>query len=122
MPVDIDDDTFEQIVAEAIEQVPAELAGHMENIAVFIQEWPSPSQKRGYRGTLLGLYEGVALTRRGPLSYRNTMPDRITIFKGPHCRLARDQESLRARVTKTVIHEIGHHFGISDTRLRELGW
>jgi predicted Zn-dependent protease with MMP-like domain len=122
MPIYIDDDAFEHIVAEAIEQVPDELAQHMENVAVFIQEWPTAAQRRGYRGTLLGLYEGVSLTRRGPISYRNTMPDRITIFKGPHCRIARDEEGLRHRVTKTVIHEIGHHFGISDRRLRELGW
>jgi predicted Zn-dependent protease with MMP-like domain len=121
MPIQIDDEAFARLVEDAVAEVPPELAHHMENVAIFIDEWPSPAQRRG-RGLLLGLYEGVALTRRGPLSYRNVMPDRITIFKGPHCRLARTEEQLRRRVAQTVIHEIGHHFGISDARLRELGW
>lgn len=122
MPVQIDDAEFEELVAEALEQIPDELSQHMENVAVFVENWPTPAQRRGHTGMLLGLYQGVALTRRGPLSYRNAMPDRITIFKGPHCRIARDRDQLRQRVTQTVIHEIGHHFGISDARLRELGW
>lgn len=122
MPVEIDDEAFDQLVAEALEQIPEELAHHMENVAIVVEDWPAPAQRRGHRGMLLGLYQGVALTRRGPLSYRNAMPDRITIFKGPHCRIARDEEQLRRRVTQTVIHEIGHHFGIGDDRLRELGW
>ncbi len=122
MPVEISDDEFDEVVTAAVEAVPPELSVYMENVAIFTQEWPTPAQHRGRRGTLLGLYEGVALTRRGPLSYRNVLPDRITIFKGPHCAIARDREQLRRRVTQTVIHEIGHHFGISDARLRELGW
>ena len=122
MPITVDDATFERIVEDALAQVPEELAEHIDNVAVFVEDWPSATQRRGHRGMLLGLYQGVALTRRGPLSYRNAMPDRITIFKGPHCRLAATEEQLRNRVTRTVIHEIGHHFGISDARLRELGW
>lgn len=122
MPVEISDAEFDEIVAEALDQVPDELAHYIENVAIVTQPRATPAQQRGHRGTLLGLYQGVALTKRGPLSYANVMPDKITIFKEPHCRLAGNREQLRRRVAQTVIHEIGHHFGISDSRLRELGW
>lgn len=122
MPVEISDAEFDEIVAQAIDQVPKELARFMENVAIITERRATPAQQQGHRGTLLGVYQGVALTKRGPLSYRNVMPDKITIFKEPHCRLANNREQLRDRVTQTVIHEIGHHFGISDRRLRELGW
>jgi predicted Zn-dependent protease with MMP-like domain len=87
-----------------------------------VEDWPSPEQLAGRRGTLLGLYQGIDLTRRSPLSYAGVMPDRITIFQGPISRLARTEEELVAIVTTTVIHEVAHHFGISDERLSELGW
>ncbi len=74
MPVEISDDEFDEVVTAAVEAVPPELSVYMENVAIFTQEWPTPAQHRGRRGTLLGLYEGVALTRRGPLSYRNVLP------------------------------------------------
>ena len=71
---------------------------------------------------LLGLYEGVPLTARGPLSYSGVAPDRITIFQGPLSRRARDVDELAAQVRVTVLHEVGHYFGMDDARLRELGW
>jgi len=113
---------FEDLVAEALDLIPEELARHIENVAVVVEDWPSSAQQRGHAGMLLGLYEGVALTRRGPMSYIGVMPDRITIFRGPHLRITRDADQLRRRIAMTVIHEIGHHFGIDDDRLRELGW
>lgn len=122
MPMEMTDERFDALVAEAIDAVPDELAKHMENVAVTVRDWPTPSQAAGRRGMLLGLYQGVDLTRRGPLSYSGAMPDVITIFKGPHLRISHTEDQLRTRVTKTVIHEIGHHFGISDDRLRQLGW
>jgi predicted Zn-dependent protease with MMP-like domain len=94
----------------------------MDNVAVVVEQWPTARQLGGRRGTLLGLYEGVALTRRSPLSYAGVMPDQITIFQGPISRLSNDEEQLRRLVTTTVIHEVAHHFGISDERLGELGW
>lgn len=94
----------------------------MENVAVVVEEWPTDTQQAGHDGMLLGLYQGVSLTRRGPLSYSAAMPDRITIFQGPHTRIAHSEDGLRRRIATTVIHEVGHHFGISDDRLRELGW
>ena len=122
MPVNLSLDDFEDLVAEALESIPRELADHIENVAVQVQDWPSPSQQRGHRGMLLGLYEGVSLTRRSPMSYQGAMPDRITIFRGPHLRIASDRDQLRRRIATTVVHEVGHHFGISDERLLELGW
>lgn len=114
--------SFEDLVADALDGIPEDLGRAMENVAVCVADWPSPAQMRGVRGTLLGLYEGVSLTRRSPLSYVGAMPDRITIFEGPIRRLARDDTHLVDLVRTTVIHEVAHHFGISDERLAELGW
>jgi predicted Zn-dependent protease with MMP-like domain len=120
--METDPDVFEQLVADALDQIPEELGRLMENVVVMVEDWPSPEQLSGRRGTLLGLYQGIDLTRRSPLSYAGVMPDRITIFRGPISRLARTEAELVALVTTTVIHEVAHHFGISDERLSELGW
>jgi predicted Zn-dependent protease with MMP-like domain len=122
MAIRVTPEQFDVLVAEALDTLPPELAAYMDNVAVVTQEWPTPVQQSGHRGMLLGLYEGVSLTRRGPMTYSGAMPDRITIFRGPHCRLAGTAEQLRRRIAVTVVHEVGHHFGISDTRLHELGW
>lgn len=113
---------FEELVADALDQIPEQLGRAMENVAVCVADWPTPAQLHGVHGTLLGLYEGVSLTHRSPLSYEGVMPDRITIFEGPIRRLARDDAHLIQLVRTTVIHEVAHHFGISDDRLAELGW
>jgi predicted Zn-dependent protease with MMP-like domain len=113
---------FERLVADALDAIPEELARSMENVAVIVEDWPSEDQLAGRRGTLLGLYEGVDLTRRSPMSYAGALPDRITIFRGPLSERAHDERELAEQVTRTVIHEVAHHFGISDDRLRELGW
>jgi predicted Zn-dependent protease with MMP-like domain len=120
--VDVDLALFEELVADALDAIPEALGRLMENVAVIVEDWPSPHQLRGRRGTLLGLYEGIALTRRSPLSYAGVLPDQITIFRGPIARLASDRAELVRIVTTTVIHEVAHHFGISDERLDELGW
>lgn len=122
MPLVVSRERFEELVAEGLDSIPDELAEYMDNVVIVVRDWPTAQQQAAHHGTLLGLYEGVDLTRRGPLSYSAVMPDRITIFQGPHCRLAHTEEALRRRIARTVIHEVGHHFGISDGRLRELGW
>lgn len=122
MPIDVSRERFEDLVAEALDLIPDELADRIDNVAVVVQDWPTPAQQAGHRGMLLGLYQGIDLTRRSPMSYNAVMPDRITIFRGPHLRIARTEEQLRRRIATTVIHEVGHHFGIDDDRLRELGW
>ncbi len=123
-PAVVPEARFEQMVADALDEIPPELGREMENVAVVVEDWPTPRQLAnvGAGGTLLGLYEGVPITRRGPLSYAGVGPDRITIFRGPLSRLARDDTDLAARVRVTVLHEVGHYFGMSDERLREMGW
>ena len=121
-PMEISEERFEDMVADALESIPAELTQQLENVAVIVQDWPTEQQLNGRRGTLLGLYEGIDLTRRSPLGYAGVMPDRITIFRGPLCSLARDEADLAHRVRVTVLHEVGHYFGLSEARLHELGW
>jgi predicted Zn-dependent protease with MMP-like domain len=113
---------FEELVADALDDIPEELGEHMENVAVVVEDWPSATQTADRPGTLLGLYEGVALTNRGPISYAGALPDRITLFRGPLCRISADERELADNVWITIVHEVGHHFGLSDERLRELGW
>jgi predicted Zn-dependent protease with MMP-like domain len=113
---------FEQLVSDALDSLPPELGELMDNVAVLVEEWPPSEQLDGSDGTLLGLYEGIALTSRSPLSYSGVMPDRITIFQGPISEHAHDEQELVELVRTTVIHEVAHHFGISDERLDELGW
>jgi predicted Zn-dependent protease with MMP-like domain len=122
MSLDVDRRRFRELVADALDLLPENLGRAMDNVAVMVEMWPTPAQLEGRRGTLLGLYQGVDLTRRSPLSYVGAMPDRITIFQGPISQLARDDAGLVELVRTTVIHEVAHHFGISDARLEELGW
>jgi predicted Zn-dependent protease with MMP-like domain len=112
----VSQEEFEALVGAALDEIPPELAREMENVAVVVADWPPQGSR------LLGLYEGVPLTKRGPIGYSGVMPDRITIFRGPLCARARDAFDLAAQVRVTVLHEVGHHFGIDDDRLRELGW
>jgi predicted Zn-dependent protease with MMP-like domain len=122
MRVAVSRERFEQMVADALDSIPPELGEEMDNVVVTVEEWPSRDQLPRRGGTLLGLYEGVPLTARGPLSYAGVSPDRITIFSGPLCALADDEDDLARSVRTTVLHEVGHYFGMSDARLRELGW
>jgi predicted Zn-dependent protease with MMP-like domain len=108
------DSAFELYAEEALESLPADLAAAMSNVAIVIEDEPPPGLP------LLGLYVGVPLTRRG-ISYAAVPPDRIAIYRGPLERLyGSDPERLRAEVRRVVLHEIAHHFGISDERLHEL--
>jgi predicted Zn-dependent protease with MMP-like domain len=122
--VDVTEAEFESMVADALDEIPPALAAELDNVAVVVADQPSPAQlaRLGPGSTLLGLYEGIPLTARGPLSYTGVAPDRITIFRGPLSRRARDVDDLRAQVRVTVLHEVGHYFGMDDARLRELGW
>ncbi len=113
---------FEELVSDALDSLPREIWDDMENVAVLVEDWPRPDQGASEGGTLLGLYEGVPITKRSPIGYSGVMPDRITIFRGPLCERARDEDDLAAQVHVTVLHEVGHYFGMSDARLRELGW
>ena len=117
-------DEFEKLVAEAIDEIPPYFLEKMSNIEVLIKPYPTKSDlgrsgvERGY--TLLGLYSGIPLTERTH-NYALVPPDTITLFQQPIERAAGDAKKIPAVVRRTVIHEIAHHFGISDDRLRELG-
>jgi len=113
---------FEELVADALDGLPDVFGRMMDNVAVVVEDWPTPGQLAGRRGTLLGLYVGISLTRRSPLSYAGVMPDRIFVFRGPISERAATMDDLVGLVRTTVIHEVAHHFGISDARLAELGW
>lgn len=117
---------FEALVADALDAVPEELAVLIDNCAVVVEDWPTAEQLSDSETpageTLFGLYEGVDLTARSPLNYAGVLPDRITVFMGPHVEVARTEEDLADEILTTVVHEIAHHFGIDDDRLHDLGW
>lgn len=116
---------FEQLVAEAIDDLPPFFHERMENVELLVRPWPTRADldevglPAGF--TLLGLYHGIPLTERTH-GYNLVPPDTITLFQGPiEAAAGKEAEAIRAQIRRTVIHEIAHHFGISDERLRELG-
>jgi predicted Zn-dependent protease with MMP-like domain len=109
---------FEQLVTEALKGLPSFFKEKMDNVELVIEDWPDPNYSKGR--LLLGLYRGVPKTKRGA-GYTLVLPDKITIFKGPIELVSRgNKEAVKNLVIDTVQHEIAHHFGISDRRLREL--
>ncbi|MEZ5141396.1 MAG: metallopeptidase family protein [Acidimicrobiales bacterium] len=112
--IEVAPERFEALVAEALDGIPPELGRHIDNVAVFVRDTSGDPH-------LLGLYEGIPLTDRqeyGGLA----MPDRITIYRLPILARCRTEAEVVRQVQVTVVHEVGHHFGISDARLHELGW
>lgn len=111
----VTNERFEQLAGEALATLPNELASQIENLAIMVE-----SDSPGHN--LFGLYEGVPLTKRSPTSYSGVMPDRITLYQAAICRSCSNEHEVTAQIRKTVLHEVAHHFGISDPRLDELGW
>ena len=112
---------FDRIVEKAYERIPARFRRRLKNIAIMVEQEPTETQLRrtgvARRGTLLGLYEGRPLTVRSVFE-PFAMPDRITIFQGPHERLARSPEHLIELVEDTIWHEVAHYFGMSEAQVR----
>jgi predicted Zn-dependent protease with MMP-like domain len=106
---------FEELVADALDEVPAELMALLDNVVVLVED------RNADEPDLLGLYDGYALTERG-WDYGGALPDRIMIYRSAICDLCDDEEQVVEEVTITVVHEIAHHFGIDDDRLHALGW
>jgi predicted Zn-dependent protease with MMP-like domain len=104
---------FEELVADALDEVPAELMALLDNVVVLVED-RNPDEP-----DLLGLYEGFALTERG-WDYGGALPDRIMIYRVAICEMCEDE--VVEEVTVTVVHEIAHHFGIDEDRLHALGW
>ena len=105
---------FEGMVEAALDSLPERLGRLMSNVAVMVQHEPGPPG-------LLGLYEGIPLTSR-TTGYAGVLPDRITIYRLAICAVCQTEYDVIDQVRRTVVHEVGHHFGISDARLTELGW
>lgn len=114
---------FERLVAEALEALPRQFRRHMQNIAVIVEAAPSPELLEAMGlwpdHTLLGLYQGVPLPERDH-SYGNVLPDHITIFQQPIEDLCHTPEEIKEVVRETIVHEVGHYFGLDDARLEEL--
>ena len=106
---------FESLVADALDQVPAELMALADNVVVLVED------RNAEEPDLLGLYEGYALTERG-WHYGGALPDRIMIYREAICDICETEDDVVEEVTITVVHEISHHFGIDDDRLHALGW
>ncbi|WP_248959822.1 metallopeptidase family protein [Sphaerisporangium perillae] len=112
--VEVSRKKFEELVAEALDTIPPELAQVMENVVmVVVDDPPEPG--------LLGLYTGIPLTERGDW-YAGVLPDRIEIYRNSICEICETEDEVVEEVQITVVHEIAHHFGIDDDRLHELGW
>jgi predicted Zn-dependent protease with MMP-like domain len=105
---------FEDMVADALDDLPEDLGQLMRNVAVTVEHGRGPSG-------LLGLYQGIPLTSR-TTHYAGVLPDRITIYRQAICAICSTEAEVAAQVRRTVIHEVAHHFGIDDARLDELGW
>lgn len=116
----MDRDTFERIVDDVLESLPQWVLDRVDNLQVVVEERPTRKQDPESQG-LLGLYEGVSLLERG-VDYYATMPDIIYVFRRPHLALGLSEHELREEIRRTVLHELGHHLGIDDDRLREIGW
>ncbi|MDS0132894.1 MULTISPECIES: metallopeptidase family protein [unclassified Amycolatopsis] len=115
MAVEMSRERFEELVSEALDEVPPEFARAMDNVVVLVEEFNDEAPD------ILGLYHGIALTERTS-SYGGVLPDRISIYRQPILAMCEDEDEVVEEVLITVVHELGHHFGIDDARLHELGW
>lgn len=115
MPVRMDPERFEDLVSEALDLIPPDLAAAMDNVVVLVAD------RHPQDPELLGLYEGIALTERDS-TYAGALPDTVTIFRESLLEICDTEQEVVEEVAITVIHEMAHHFGIDDDRLHELGW
>ena len=114
--MDLDDDAFEELVADALDRIPGPLTALMDNVVVLIEAEPPADDP-----DLLGLYVGTPLTERDS-GYTFQAPDQVFIFRGSLLRMCVDAEELAEEVEITVVHELAHHFGIDDEQLHDWGW
>ena len=121
----MNDEEFSALVDEALSDLPDEIQHHLNNVAVTTATWPSSEEMRlggvDRPWQLFGLYEGVPLPKRGA-HYNLVAPDRIVIYRGPLQYAFGNVVDMRRQIRRTVVHEIAHHFGLSESRIRELGY
>lgn len=115
MAIDISEEEFEDLVDQGLRRIPDELLRNVNNVAIVTEDYNPESPD------ILGLYEGIALTDRDS-EYSSVLPDKISIYRLALCDAVDSREELVEQVAITVIHELGHHFGIDDAKLHELGW
>ncbi|BDB58380.1 hypothetical protein RDE2_01740 [Rhodococcus sp. RDE2] len=115
MPVHMEDEHFDELVSEALDEIPRELARAIDNVVVLVEP------RHEDEPDLLGLYQGVALTERDS-HYAGSLPDTITIYRDAILDICEDDDDVVHEVLVTVVHEIAHYFGIDEERLHQLGW
>lgn len=108
---------FEQVVRDTIKKLPREFRLQLDNVQIVIEDWPGDTVPAYTQGLLLGLYQGVPKTKR--FAYAN-LPDKITLFKEAILHMAHDETDAKRIIRDTVLHELGHHFGLSDEELRRV--
>jgi predicted Zn-dependent protease with MMP-like domain len=113
---------IEEVVLQTIKDLPEEFRKKLKNVEFVVSDWPTGEDLQAInaspRSLLFGLYKGIPQTQRG--IYYSHLPDKISIFAGPHIMASKDLPDLQSRLQKTVLHEIGHHFGLTDAELREI--
>ena len=119
----ITDQTFEDFIQESMDELPAEYIDNLNNVAIVLEDEPSPAQRKQLKlrcnSLLFGLYEGIPLTRRGT-GATMAPPDKITLFKLPILAVTHDLPSLKEHIKRTLWHEIAHHYGLDHDRIHEL--
>ncbi len=116
MSVEMSREEFEDLVEDALDEIPDAFWDQLENVAIFVEDDPPADMEPD----LLGLYDGVALTERD--DYAGVLPDRILVFMNPTLAICETREEVAEEVRITVVHEVGHYFGIDDDALHEMGW
>lgn len=125
--VQVSEQEFEAAVRDALDEVPPQLLAMLDNVAFFVEEEPGPDYADPdatdeENAELLGIYVGTPLTDRDGGWAAGALPDRIVLFSGPLTRMCADIDELREEIAITIVHEAGHHVGIDEQRLHELGW
>lgn len=123
----ISDEDFDSAMRAALDEVPQELLGMLDNVAFFVEDEPGaehadPGLTPEDNASLLGIYMGTPLTERDGGWAAGALPDRIVLFRGPLTRMCTDLDDLREEIAITIVHEAGHHVGIDEDRLHDLGW
>ncbi|MFT4220017.1 MAG: metallopeptidase family protein [Microbacterium sp.] len=114
--VEMDAAAFEALVVEELDRLPDDMVEGLDNVVFVVEDRPEDGSL-----DVLGLYDGLALTERGKYG-RGELPDRIVVYREPHLDACANEAALRREVHTTLVHEIGHFYGIDDDRLHELGW
>lgn len=120
--IDVPRQEFEELVERSLRSLPSAFKRRIDNVAVLVEEWPR-AEDLDTAGvppgdTLLGLYQGVSYPRREPTSYHGALPDRLVLYRGPICEASAAPQDVERTVRETVIHEVGHYFGLTESEIR----